>query len=109
MPYFDEELFKKNGASQISACSDQYSGVKYEVSFELDNKGLDNLQTALRGLEAKDDMTQLKTELLTMHAVNNCKGSTIDRRIDNYLEAWPGKPKIMEERNVIQRYKIKHR
>jgi len=109
MPYFDEELFKKNGASQISTCSDQYSGVKYEVSFELDNKGLDNLQTALRGLEAKDDMTQLKTELLTMHAVNNCKGSTIDRRIDNYLEAKAGNPKIMEDRSVIQRYTIKHR
>ena len=116
MPYFDTELFKKNGASQITACNDQYSGIKYEVSFELDNNGLDNLQTALRGLETKDDMTQLKTELLTMHEVNNCKGSTIDRRIDNYLEK-KGK-KINKAANpetnttnpyYLARYQFKHR
>lgn len=113
MPYFDEELFRKNGASQITACNDQYSGVKYEVSFELDNNGLNNLQTALRGLEAKDDMTQLKTELVTMHGVNNSPGNTIEEKIDNYLGRWPGKSEKPEANTTnpyyLARYRFKHR
>lgn len=113
MPYFDTELFKKNGASQISACNDQYSGIKYEVSFELDNNGLNNLQTALRGLEAKDDMTQLKTELVTMHGVNNSPGNTIEEKIDNYLSGWPGKSEKPETNTTnpyfLARYRFKHR
>ena len=116
MPYFDTELFKKNGASLISACSDQYSGIKYEVSFELDNNGLDNLQTALRGLEKKDDMTQLKTELATMHGVNNCPEETMTEKIDNYLSRWPGKSEKPETKTTsphylvrCQKYQFKHR
>ena len=113
MPYFDTELFKKNGASQISACNDQYSGIKYEVSFELDNNGLNNLQTALRGLEAKDDMTQLKTELATMHGVNNSPGNTIEEKIDNYLDKKPGKVAKPETNTTnpyyLARYRFKHR
>ena len=113
MPYFDTELFKKNGASQISACNDQYSGIKYEVSFELDNNGLNNLQTALRGLEAKDDMTQLKTELVTMHGVNNSPGNTIEEKIDNYLGKKSGKVTNPEANTTnpyyLARYQFKHR
>ena len=114
MPYFDEELFKKNGASQITACNDQYSGIKYEVSFELDNNGLDNLQAALRGLEKKDDMTQLKTELATMHGVNNCPGETMTEKIDNYLNKKTGKVAEPETNNTtnpyyLARYQFKHR
>ena len=115
MPYFDTELFKKNGASQITACNDQYSGVKYEVSFELDAPGLDNLQTALRGLEDKNDMTQLKTELATMHGVNNCPGNTIEEKIDNYLSKKAGKVEDPEAKTTnpyylaLARYQFKHR
>jgi hypothetical protein len=110
MPYFDEELFKKNGASLISACSDQYSGIKYEVSFELDNNGLNNLQTALRSLETKDDMTQLKTELATMHGVNNSPGNTIEAKIDNYLNKKAAKPETKTTNPYyLARYQFKHR
>lgn len=112
MPYFDTELFKKNGASQITACNDQYSGIKYEVSFELDNNGLDNLQTALRGLEKKDDMTQLKTELATMHGVNNCPGETMTEKIDNYLSKKVGvaNPEAKTTNPYyLARYQFKHR
>jgi hypothetical protein len=113
MPYFDEELFKKNGASLISACSDQYSGIKYEVSFELDNNGLNNLQTALRSLETKDDMTQLKTELTTMHGVNNSPGNTIEAKIDNYLNKKITKVANPESKTTnpyyLARYQFKHR
>jgi len=113
MPYFNKELFKKNGATQITACNDQYSGVKYEVSFELDNNGLNNLQTALRSLETKDDMTQLKTELTTMHGVNNCPGNTIEAKIDNYLSRWPCLSANPETKTTnpyyVDRYQFKHR
>ena len=110
MPYFDEELFKKNGASQITACSDQYSGVKYEISFELDNNGLDNLQTALRSLETKDDTTQLKTELTTMHGVNNSPGNTIEEKIDNYLNKKVAEPETKTTNPYyLARYQFKHR
>jgi hypothetical protein len=51
-----------------------------------------------------------------MHEVNNCKGSTIDKRIDNYLEK-KGK-KINKAANpetkttnpyYLARYQFKHR
>ena len=116
MPYFDTELFKRNGASQITACNDQYSGVKYEISFELDNNGLDNLQTALRDLTTKDDMTQLKTELATMHGVNNCPGNTIEEKIDNYLDKKGKKIDKVANKEAsttnpyyLGRYQFKHR
>jgi len=108
MPTFDSELFARNGATQISA-NCEYGTPRYEVSFDLDSNGLHNLQNALNGLEHKDEMTEIKSEIIKMHDVHNAPGATLDDKIDNYLEAWPGKPKIMEERNVIQRYKIKHR
>lgn len=116
MSYFDTELFKRNGASQITASSDQYSGIKYEVSFELDAPGLDNLQTALRGLEAKDDVMQLKTELATMHGVNNSPGSTIEEKIDNYLDKKGKKIDKVANKEAsttnpyyLGRYQFKHR
>ena len=110
MPYFDTELFKKNGASQITACNDQYSGIKYEISFVLDNNGLDNLQTALRGIEPKDDMMELKAELATMHGVKNTPGATLNEKIDNYLDKKSTKVrKKTANPNCSGRYQFKHR
>lgn len=108
MPTFDSELFARNGATQISA-NCEYGTPRYEVSFDLDSNGLHNLQNALSGLDRKDEMTEIKSEIIKMHDVHNTPGATLHDKIDNYLEAKVGKPKIMEERNVIQRYKIKHR
>ena len=108
MPTFDSELFARNGATQISA-NCECGTPRYEVSFDLDSNGLHNLQNALNGLEHKDDMTEIKSEIIKMHDVHNAPGATLHDKIDNYLEAKAGKPKIMEERNIIQRYKIKHR
>ena len=110
MPYFDTELFKKNGATQITASADQHTGTKYEVSFELDAPGLDNLQTALRGIEPKDDMMELKAELATMHGVKNTPGATLNEKIDNYLDKKSKKVrKKTANPNCPGRYQFKHR
>ena len=108
MPTFDSELFARNGATQIFAHC-EYGTPRYEVSFDLDSNGLHNLQNALNGLEHKDEMTELKSEIIKMHDVYNAPGATLNDKIDNYLEAKAGNPKIMEDRSVIQRYTIKHR
>lgn len=108
MPTFDSELFIRNGATQISA-NCEYGTPRYEVSFDLDSNGLHNLQNALNGLVHKDEMTEIKSEIIKMHDVYNAPGTTLHDKIDNYLGAEAGKPKIMEERDVIQRYKIKYR
>jgi hypothetical protein len=108
MPIFDSELFARNGATQISA-SCEHGTPTYEVSFELDSNGLHNLQNALNGLEHKDEMTEIKSEIIKMHDVHNTPGATLHEKIDNYLETEALEPKIMEERNLNQRYKIKHR
>ena len=105
---FDSELFARNGATQIST-NCEYGTPRYEVSFDLDSNGLRNLQNALDGLDHKDEMTEIKSEIIKMHNVHNAPGATLREKIDNYLEAKTGKSKIMEERDVIQRYKIKHR
>lgn len=108
MPTFDSELFARNGATQISA-NREYGTPRYEVTFDLDSNGLHNLQNALNGLEHKDEMTEIKSEILKMYDVYNAPGATLHDKIDNYLGVEAGKPKITEERNIIQRYKIKHR
>lgn len=100
MPTFDPELFKKNGATQISA-NCEYGTPRYEVSFDLDSDGLNNLQNALNGLVYKDDKTQLKSEIMKMHSVWNTPGTTLHEKIDNYCNS--------NNKKVCGRYKIKHR
>jgi hypothetical protein len=103
MPTFDSELFARNGATLISACNSQDYGLRYEVSFDLDSNGLQNLQSALNGLDHKDDMTEIKAEIITMHNVYNTPGDTLHEKIDNYCDS---------KNNVTctcGRYKIKHR
>ena len=102
MPTFDSELFARNGATQISA-NCEYGMPRYEVSFDLDSNGLHNLQSALSGLDHKDDMTEIKAEIITMHNVYNTPGNSLHEKIDNYCDS---------KNNVTctcGRYKIKHR
>ena len=115
----NEELLRKVGVTDITyennpnyipydgRCMTNAPTIK--LSLELDNRKLEDFQKAIKKLDEKTDEMELKDELLTMHNVNECPGSNIREKIDNYLEAKVGKPKIMEEGNVIQNYKIKHR
>lgn len=116
----NEGLLRKIGVTEISyennannVCYDDCSYVMneptFKLSLELDKNKLEDFQKAIEKLDRKTDEMELKNELLTMHKVNACPGLNVSEKLDNYLGAEVGKPKIMEERNVIQRYKIKYR
>lgn len=101
---FDSELFARNGATQISA-NCEYGTPRYEVSFDLDSSGLNNLQKALSSLDQKDEITEIKSEIMKMHGVWNTPGDTLHEKIDNYC---------VSQSNTIcddycGRYKIKYR
>lgn len=100
MATFDSELFAKNGATQISANSENGTP-RYEVSFDLDSNGLHNLQNALEGLVHKDEMTEIKSEIIKMHDVHNAPGTTLHEKIDNYCSP--------NNKKVCGRYQIKHK
>lgn len=100
MATFDSELFAKNGATQISANCENGTP-RYEVSFDLDSNGLHNLQNALEGLVHKDEMTEIKSEIIKMHDVHNAPGTTLHEKIDNYCGS--------NNKKVCGRYQIKHK
>lgn len=120
----NEELLRKIGVTEISyennaniGCYDSCEYVTnepmFKLSLELNKDRLDAFQNTVAELSKnsnfKTDELELKNELLTMHEVNDCLGLNVSEKIDNYLETKVGSQKIMEERNVIQRYKIKHK
>jgi len=60
------------------------------------------MTSVLKPLCPSSDTYELKRELSIMHEVNECKGSDINRRIDNYLDK---KVKGAQP----ERYKMKYR
>lgn len=120
MHFLDEELLRKAGVTEITyennqdcVCYDDCAYVAneptFKLSLELDKNKLENFQKIIEKLDEKTDEMELKNELLIMHEVNAYPGLNVSEKFDNYMEAKTGEPKIVEERNIIQRYKIKHK
>ena len=119
--HLDEELLRKAGVTEITYENDPNYGICYDdcaymaneptfkLSLELDKNRLEDFQKAIEKLGEKTDEMELKSELLTMHELNASPGSYFSEKFDNYMEAKAGKTKIVEEKNIIQRYKIKHK
>ncbi len=125
----NEELLRKFGVTEISSennanigCYDDYGYVTtepmFKLSLELDRDRLDAFQNTLAELNKnsnfKTDEMELKNELLTMHEVNDCLGLNVSEKIDNYLhkdldELISVDEQSTCEREIITRYKIKHR
>ena len=118
--HLDEELLRRAGVTEISyennqdcVCYDDCAYVAnkptFKLSLELDKNRLEDFQKAIEKLGEKTDEMELKNELLIMHEVSESPGLNFNEKFDNYMEAKTGKPEIVEERNEIQRYKIKHK
>lgn len=112
----DEELLRKNGVTEITTpdWSDIYSEKMgyycypipdtFKLSFELDSDGVGKLQDALKCLDKTPDI-ETKSELLTMHQVEEAEGHNIFEKIVNYIS---GKNEKITD-TFVKMYKIKHR
>ena len=120
-----EEVLMENGATEISVENGGYyswdgcldlnpiSQPKYNVSFELDRSGLENIAHALDLYKENEggtlsEMDEIKRELIKIHAVRECDGNGMCEKIDNYLcsnEDFENDYTTI----AIERYHIKHR
>lgn len=114
----DDELLRKNGLTKITTTQDTWNNIysdynspicypvpkTFELSFELDSDGVEKLQDALKCLDKTPDI-ETKSELLTMHQVNEAEGHNIFEKIDNYIS---GKNEKKTD-TFVKMYKIKHR
>ena len=111
--YGIESITVENPSMNLAVTGDEFgalridNGPNYNIELNLNSDGLKRLQDAL-AKEPRKPEDELRHELQVMHNVNDCKGKTINEKIDRYFEKVDSKAKACKVKNNV-RYKIRHR